>query len=68
MNQVAIAPKKVRSLADVALALFGRAQMIAESDAAAAAQGTVVIGASRIVGVTDQIGHRRVAQHATAVG
>src|ERR1700682_3841596 len=48
--------------------LFRGAQMAGEAPLATPAQRPVIIGAGGIVGMTDQIGHRRVAQHASAVG
>src|SRR5712671_719097 len=47
---------------------FRGAQMAGEAALAAAAQRAEIIGVFGIVGVTDEVGNRRIAQHASAIG
>ena len=60
----------VRAALDLRLAgwLFRGAQMPGEAAIAAAAQRPVVVGVGGIVGMADEVGHRRIAQHSSAVG
>src|SRR5271155_2730554 len=51
-----------------AAALFGSAQLSGELAIRAVAQRAIIVGAGGIVGMADQIGDRRVAQHSPAVG
>src|ERR1700675_2321438 len=47
--------------------LFRGAQVAGENEIAAAAQRPQIVGVRGIVGMTDEIGDRRIAQHAPAV-
>src|SRR5258706_3662431 len=48
--------------------LFRGTEVPSNAATAAAAQRPVVVGPGGIVGTADQVGHRRVAQHSSAVG
>ena len=47
---------------------FRGAQMAGEAALAAAAQRAEIVGVIGIVGMTDEVGDRRIAQHAPAIG
>src|ERR1700675_2847109 len=47
--------------------LFRGAQVAGENEIAAAAQRAQIVGVRGVVGMTDELGDRRIAQHAPAV-